>query len=102
MNTHHSWQVLRRDSKKVSFFSLSMIEMQSLSHHHDDKYDDNDDDNDDDDDDDDDNNDDNNNNDDDDDKKEPCSWLRPLLAFHHPSKYCPHLNLNLDVKDFRC
>ena len=34
VKTHHSWQVLRRDSKKVSFFSLSMIEMQSLSHHH--------------------------------------------------------------------
>ena len=32
VKTHHSWQVLRRDSKNVSFFSLSMIEMQSLGH----------------------------------------------------------------------
>ena len=58
MNTHHSWQVLRRDSKKVSFFSLSMIEMQSLSHHDDDDGGGNDDD---------DNDYDNNDNDDDND-----------------------------------
>ena len=30
INTDHSWQVLSRDSKNVSFFSLSIIEMQNL------------------------------------------------------------------------
>ena len=53
--------------------------------------DDDDDDDDDDNDDDDDKDDDDNG--DDDDEDEPCGWLRPLLAFHHPSKYCSHLNL---------
>ena len=66
MKTHHSWQVLRRDSKNVSFFSLSMIEMQSLSHDDDDDDDDGNDDDDNDDDDDYDDNDYDNNDDDDD------------------------------------
>ena len=30
IDTDHSWQVLSRDSKNVSFFSLSIIEMQNL------------------------------------------------------------------------
>ena len=31
LSSYHSWQLLRRDSRKVSFLSLSMIEMQNLA-----------------------------------------------------------------------